>query len=65
MGQFMLMDALHRSLRAATTIAAMAVVVDAKDALATAFYQHFSFKSLNLSMSRLFLPMATIAKLFN
>jgi predicted GNAT family N-acyltransferase len=64
MGQFMLMDALHRSLQAATSIAAMAVVVDAKDALAAAFYQHYGFMPLNLSASRLFLPMATIAALF-
>jgi len=65
MGQFLLMDALHRSLQAAAGIAAMAVVVDAKDALAAAFYQHFGFIPLNLSASRLFLPMATIATLFN
>jgi hypothetical protein len=42
----------------------MAVVVDAKDALAADFYQHFGFIPLNLSTSRLFLPMATIASLF-
>ena len=65
MGQLMLMDALHRSLQAADGIAAMAVVVDAKDDLAADFYQHFGFMPLNLSASRLFLPMVTIAKLFN
>jgi GNAT superfamily N-acetyltransferase len=65
MGQFMLMDALHRSLQAAAGIAAMAVVVDAKDASAAAFYQHFGFIPLNLTASRLFLPMATIAALFD
>ena len=65
MGQFLLMDALHRSLQAAAGIAAMAVVVDAKDALAADFYQHFGFIPLNLSISRLFLPMKTIATLFN
>lgn len=64
-GQFLLMDALHRSLQAAVGIAAMAVVVDAKDALAAAFYQHFGFIPLNPSASRLFLPMATIATLFD
>lgn len=64
MGQFLLMDALNRSLQAAVTIAAMAVVVDAKDAPATAFYQHFGFVPLNLPTNRLFLPMATIATLF-
>jgi len=65
MGQFLLMDALHRSLQAAAGIAAMAVVVDAKDALAADFYQHFGFIPLNLSISRLFLPMVTIARLFD
>ena len=64
-GQFLLMDALHRSLQAAAGIAAMAVVVDAKDALAADFYQHFGFIPLNLSISRLFLPMKTIATLFD
>lgn len=65
MGQFLLMDALHRTLQAAAGIAAMAVVVDAKDALAADFYQHFGFIPLNLSISRLFLPMKTIATLFD
>jgi predicted GNAT family N-acyltransferase len=65
MGQFLLMDALHRSLQAAAGIAAMAVVVDAKDASAADFYQHFGFIPLNLSISRLFLPMVTVATLFD
>jgi len=65
MGQFLLMDALHRSLQAAAGIAAMAVVVDAKDALAADFYQPFGFIPLNQSISRLFLPMSTIATLFD
>ena len=65
MGEFLLMDALRRSLQAAAGIAAMAVVVDAKGALAADFYQHFGFIPLNLSTSRLFLPMATIASLFD
>jgi len=36
LGEFLLMDALHRRLEAATEIAAMAVIVDAKDAVAAA-----------------------------
>jgi predicted GNAT family N-acyltransferase len=64
MGQFMLMNALHRSLHAAADIATVAVVVDAKDALAADFYQHFGFTPLNQSISRLFLPMMTMAKIF-
>ncbi len=63
-GQFLLMDALHRSVEAAATIAAMAVVVDAKDDAAEAFYRHFSFLPLHERPRRLFLPMKTIARLF-
>ncbi|MEQ1685344.1 MAG: GNAT family N-acetyltransferase [Burkholderiaceae bacterium] len=64
-GQFLLMDALRRSLRAAAGIAAMAVLVDAKDEAAEAFYRHFSFLPLQDQPRRLFLPMKTIAGLFD
>jgi GNAT superfamily N-acetyltransferase len=63
-GQFLLMDALRRSLEAATHIAAMAVVVDAKDDAAQAFYRHFSFLPLQAQPRRLFLPMKTVSGLF-
>jgi hypothetical protein len=39
-GQFLLMSALHRILRAAANITAMAVVLDGKDDAAEAFYRH-------------------------
>ena len=64
-GQFLLMDALRRSLEAAANIAAMAVVVDAKDDAAQAFYRHFSFLPLHEQPRRLFLPMKTVAGLFD
>ena len=64
-GQFMLLDALHRCHQAASDIAAMAVVVDAKDEVAAAFYLHYGFMPLDDSANRLFLPMATISKLFD
>lgn len=64
LGQFLLMDALHRSQQAAAGIAAMAVVVDAKDETASAFYQRYGFAPLNARAGRLFLPMKTIATLF-
>ena len=64
-GQFLLLDALRRSLEAAANIAAMAVLVDAKDAAAAAFYRHFSFLPLNQQPRRLFLPMKTVAALFD
>ena len=64
LGQFLLLDALYRSLQAAASIAAMAVVVDAKDAAAAAFYQRYGFVQLSASEGRLFLPMKTVAALF-
>jgi GNAT superfamily N-acetyltransferase len=64
-GQFLLIDALRRSLQAAAGIAAMAVLVDAKDDAAEAFYRHFSFLPLQDLPRRLFLPMKTIAGLFD
>ena len=64
-GQFLLLDALRRSLEAAVNIAAMAVLVDAKDEAAQAFYRHFSFLPLQQQSRRLFLPMRTIAGLFD
>jgi GNAT superfamily N-acetyltransferase len=64
-GEFLLMDALHRSLAAAAEIAAMAVTVDAKDAAAEAFYRHFDFLPLQAKPGRLFLPMNTVATIFD
>ena len=64
LGEFLLMDALHRSLAAADQIGAMAVVVDAKDAAAEAFYKHFDFRPLQQKPARLFLPMKIVAGLF-
>ncbi len=64
LGQFLLMDALWRSLGASAQIAALAVVVDAKDAAALAFYKHFGFAPFQQQPARLFLPMKTVAALF-
>lgn len=64
LGEFLLMDALHRSLQHAAEISAMAVVVDAKDEAAAAFYRHFDFVPLQASARRLYLPMKTVASLF-
>jgi len=64
LGQFLLLDALYRSLQAAAAIAAMAVVVDAKDAAAAAFYERYGFMPLSPSNGRMFLPMKTVVALF-
>ena len=64
LGEFLLMDALHRAFTQSSQIAAVAVVVDAIDAHAVRFYQHFKFIPLPDRQNRLFLPMQTIALLF-
>jgi GNAT superfamily N-acetyltransferase len=64
LGEHLLMDALFRSLTHAEQIAAMAVVVDAKDEPAASFYRHFGFLTLQAQPSRLFLPMQLVARLF-
>lgn len=63
-GEFLLMDALHRSLTQSSQIAAVAVVVDAIDDNAVRFYRHFNFTPFTDRPNRLFLPMRTIAVLF-
>jgi GNAT superfamily N-acetyltransferase len=63
-GEFLLMDALHRAYVQSAQIAAVAVVVDAADASAVRFYRHFNFIALPDRPDRLFLPMKTIAALF-
>ena len=62
LGELLLMDALHRCLQ--SEIAAMAVVVDALDDTARSFYKHYQFQPFPASHYRLFLPMATIAQIF-
>ena len=63
-GEFLLLDALHRSLQHAQHIASMAVIVDAKNAEAEGFYKHFNFLPFQLAPLRLFLPMKQIEALF-
>jgi ribosomal protein S18 acetylase RimI-like enzyme len=64
LGEHLLLDALHRSLAHAEQIAAMAVVVHAKDEDAAAFYRHYGFLTLQAQPSRLFLPMRLVERLF-
>ena len=63
-GEYLLMDALHRSLRASRQVAALAVIVDAKDARTVAFYRHYEFTPFEDQPARLFLPMGIIERLF-
>lgn len=62
LGEFLLMDALDRAVAAAGGIGSWAVVVDAKDEAAAAFYEHYGFRRFLDDPLRLFLPMATVAK---
>ncbi|HBT97745.1 MAG TPA: GNAT family N-acetyltransferase [Desulfobulbaceae bacterium] len=60
LGGALLADALNRAVR--SEIAAFALIVDAKDEAAEAFYRHHSFISLPDSPLTLFLPLATIQR---
>jgi GNAT superfamily N-acetyltransferase len=62
-GADLLMDALHRALRASQTVASWAVVVDAKQG-ARDFYLKHEFAPFPASPSRLFLPMKTVEQMF-
>ncbi|HLW78647.1 MAG TPA: GNAT family N-acetyltransferase [Terriglobia bacterium] len=64
-GEYLLLDALYRALVQSAKIAAAAVVVDAIDAGAVKFYEHFGFVAFPSIASRLFLPMNTLGGLFN
>lgn len=58
LGGALLADALMRA--ASSEIAAFALVVDAKDEAAAAFYEHHGFIALPDSPRTLFLPLATV-----
>ena len=62
-GRRLLMHALEASYRTAPEIAALAVVVDAKDDNALRFYERYGFQRFLDDEYRLYLPMATIERL--
>ncbi len=61
LGELLLQDALYKSLQ--SDIAAMAVIVDAKDDAARQFYEHYEFRRFLDDEYRLFLHMKTIEQL--
>jgi predicted GNAT family N-acyltransferase len=63
-GESLLADALKRSLANSKSVASWAVIVDAKDANAVAFYKKYGFIEIPSTPNRLFLPMETIAELY-
>jgi GNAT superfamily N-acetyltransferase len=60
-GELLLADAVRRILGAGRTLAVFAIVVEAKDAAASAFYQDFGFRPFPLRPQRLFLLTSTAA----
>lgn len=64
LGGFLLMDALHRAYGQSWQIASAAFVVHAFDDDAFRFYRRFDFTPFPERRDQLFLPMATIALLF-
>ncbi|AGK56304.1 N-acetyltransferase GCN5 [Hyphomicrobium denitrificans 1NES1] len=64
LGEFLLMDSLHRAYVQSKEIASAAVLVDAISHKAATFYRHFDFLEFADNPNRLFLPMPKIAKLF-
>lgn len=63
LGASLLADALRRVARVGETLAVYAMVVDAKDERAQAFYERFGFVRLPDAGRRLFLPMASATRL--
>ncbi len=63
-GEFLLMDALHRASVLSRQIASTGVVVDAKDESAARFYRKYGFSEL-AGTRRLFLSMGTIHGFFS
>jgi len=64
-GELLLADAIRRILGAGKTLAVFAIVVDAKDAHAVAFYKKFGFRIFPLHLNRLFLLTSSAAAAIN
>ena len=63
-GRDLLLDAMEKAFEVTRTVASLAVVVDALDAEAQKFYEHYGFISLEVpGKRRLILPMKTVETL--
>ena len=60
LGKYLLFDAFHRVLQATETLAIYALVVDAKNNEARAFYERYGFLHFPNTLSRLFIPVETL-----
>jgi ribosomal protein S18 acetylase RimI-like enzyme len=61
--EYLLIDALKRSVEASRVVSSAAVIVDAKDESGVRFYERYGFKPLPEQNLRLFIAMKTLAKL--
>ena len=61
-GDLLLADAIRRILSASRSLAVFAIIVDAKDDRAAAFYENFGFKRFPARLERLFLLTSTAAE---
>ena len=62
-GEILLLDAIRRVVRASNAIGVYAIVVDAKNDRARAFYERYGFRTFPSTSRRLFLPLQTFEKL--
>lgn len=62
LGKYLLIDAFHRVLQASETLAVYAIVVDAKNDKARAFYKRYGFIGFPQTPSRLFIPLETVRR---
>ena len=63
LGETLLLDAIRRVVRASVTVAIYAIVVDAKNDRAVAFYERYGFRAFATEQRRVFLPLETFEKL--
>lgn len=63
LGEFLLLDAIHKVIGASSTIAVYAIVVDVKNDNARTFYERYGFKPFASLPRRLFMPVQTVEKL--
>ena len=62
LGELLLADAVRRILTAGRSLAVFAIIVDAKERAAAAFYESFGFRRFPTRPGRLFLPTSTAAQ---
>jgi GNAT superfamily N-acetyltransferase len=65
LGAFLLMDALHRVLLASQTLAVHAMIVDARDDAAAAFYRKYGFIPFADNVRQRMLPLVTLRQLLS